>query len=151
MHCPQRDMTLIWNVNFFQHILMIDISSISSEIIFRWIPQAFTDEKSTLIQVMNWCCQATRHHTNKCHLSSMSPYGITKGQWVDMHSYNVFYIMVIQCALCVHCEKFHFIENIYNRYPHSSPTRVRYVMSFVRSNLPPILGIVTLYVYKMPC
>ena len=26
-----------------------------------------TDDKSTLVQVMAWCCQATSHYLNQCH------------------------------------------------------------------------------------
>ena len=29
---------------------------------FRWIPQNLNDDKSTLVQVMVWCHQATNHH-----------------------------------------------------------------------------------------
>ena len=39
-------------------------------------------DKSTLVQVMNWCCQATSHYLNQCWPSSMSPYGVTRPQWV---------------------------------------------------------------------
>ena len=39
-------MAVILNV---QHILMTDILSISNEIALQWIPQYFTDDKSTLI------------------------------------------------------------------------------------------------------
>ena len=31
---------------------MIDIFSISSEIVLKWIPENFTDDKSTLVQIM---------------------------------------------------------------------------------------------------
>ena len=50
-----------------QHILMIDISSISSEIALGWIRKDFTDA-----EVMVWCRQ--------CSPSSMSPYGVTGSQ-----------------------------------------------------------------------
>ena len=37
---------------------------------------------STLVQVMAWCRQATSHYLSQCWPSSMSPYGVTRPQWV---------------------------------------------------------------------
>ena len=42
-----------------------------------------TDDKSTLIQVMAWCRQATRHYLSQCWPRSMSPYGVTRPKWVN--------------------------------------------------------------------
>ena len=41
------------------------------------------NDKSTLVQVMAWCRQATSHYLNQCWPSSMLPYGITRPQWVN--------------------------------------------------------------------
>ena len=41
------------------------------------------NHKSTWDQVMAWCRQATSHCLNKCWLRSMSPYGITRLQWLN--------------------------------------------------------------------
>ena len=41
-----------------------------------------TKEKSTLVQVIVWCCQATSHYLSQCWHRSMSSYGVTKLQWV---------------------------------------------------------------------
>ena len=46
-----------------------------------WSPT--DDDKSTLAQVMAWCHQATSHYLGQCWASSMSPYGITRPQWVN--------------------------------------------------------------------
>ena len=48
----------------------------------RWIPQELTDNKSTLVQVMAWCHQATSHYLSQRWPRSMSPYGVTRPQWV---------------------------------------------------------------------
>ena len=40
------------------------------------------DSKSELVQVMAWCHQATNHYLGQL-MRSMSPYGITRPQWVD--------------------------------------------------------------------
>ena len=42
-----------------------------------------TDDKSTLVQVMTWCCQATSHYLSQCWPRFMSPYGVTRSQWVS--------------------------------------------------------------------
>ena len=55
---------------------------ISYEIALRWMPQDFTDDKSTLVQVMAWCRQATSHYLSQCWPRCMSPNGITRPQWV---------------------------------------------------------------------
>ena len=47
------------------------------------MPQARTDDKSTLVQVMAWCHQATSHYLNQCWPRSPTPYGVTRPQWVN--------------------------------------------------------------------
>ena len=46
------------------------------------MPQDFTEDKSTLVQVMAWCRQATSHYLSQCWPRSMSPNGVTRPQWV---------------------------------------------------------------------
>ena len=48
---------------------------ISYEIALRWMPLDLTDEKSTLVQVMAWCRQATSHYLSQCWPRSMSSEG----------------------------------------------------------------------------
>ena len=67
----------------FKLISTIDILSIFCEIAVRWMPQHLTDHWSTLVQVMAWCHQATSHYLSQCWLRSLSPYGITRTQWVN--------------------------------------------------------------------
>ena len=47
------------------------------------MPQNLTDDKSTLVQVMAWCRQATSHYPNQCWPRSPMPYGVTRPQWVN--------------------------------------------------------------------
>ena len=73
-----------WNfalVNF-KLILVLDDWDISCAILIMWMSQGFTDDKSTLIQVMAWCRQATRHYLNQCWPRSKLPYGTIRQQWV---------------------------------------------------------------------
>ena len=55
------------------------------EIALRLMSLDFTG-KSTLVQVMAWCCQATGPYLRQCWPSSLSPYGITRPQWVKVFS-----------------------------------------------------------------
>ena len=43
-----------------------------------WMPLDLTDDKSTLIQVMAWCRQATSHYLNQCWPRSLSQNGVTR-------------------------------------------------------------------------
>ena len=57
-----------------------------------------TDDKSTLVKVMAWCRQATSHYLSQCWPRSMSPYGVTRPQWVNLRfSLNSPYIWA-QCS-----------------------------------------------------
>ena len=49
----------------------------------RWMSTDLTDDKSTLVQVMAWSHQATSHYLSQCWPRSMSPYGVTRPQWVN--------------------------------------------------------------------
>ena len=57
---------------------------ISYEIALRWMPLDLTDDKSTLVQVMAWCRQATSHYLGQCWPRSMSPNDVTRPQWVNL-------------------------------------------------------------------
>ena len=74
-----------WNLRkiIFRLILVTDGCDISSEIALRWTSLDLSDDKSTLVQVMAWCCQATSHYLNQCWPRSLSPYGVTRSQWVN--------------------------------------------------------------------
>ena len=48
------------------------------------MPRDLTDDKSTLVQVMAWCRQATSHYLNQCWPRSPMPYGVTRPQWVKL-------------------------------------------------------------------
>ena len=52
------------------------------EIALRWMSQNFTNKKSTLFQVMGWCCQAASHYLKQSWFRSMSPCGVARPQWV---------------------------------------------------------------------
>ena len=74
-----------WNFRYVicKRFLVIDGWGISCEIALIWMSLDFTDDQSTLFQVMAWCCQATSHYLSQCWPRSLSPYGVTRPQWVD--------------------------------------------------------------------
>ena len=68
---------------FFKLISWIDTLSNSCETALRSMPQNPSDDKSTLVQVMAWCRQAASHYLSQCCPRSLSPYGVTRPQWVN--------------------------------------------------------------------
>ena len=66
----------------FNLALLIGIFKSSYDNVLRWMPQNLTDDKSTLVQVMPWCRQATSHYLNQCWPRSLTPYGVTRPQWI---------------------------------------------------------------------
>ena len=71
---------------------MTDDFDISSEIALRWTSLDLNNDKSTLVQVMAWCCQATTHYLNQCWSRSLPPYGVTRPHWVKLKSYDTWFI-----------------------------------------------------------
>ena len=78
---------LEWNFRnlILQMTSVIDGWGISCELALRWMSLDLTDDKSTLVQVMAWCRQATSHYLSQCWPRSPSPYGVTRLQWVKFH------------------------------------------------------------------
>ena len=77
----------------FQIISVTDGWGISCKLALRWMSLDLTDDKSTLVQVMAWCHQATRHYLSEWWPKPLSPYGVTRPQWVKMlsHQYRNFH------------------------------------------------------------
>ena len=77
-----------WNFSqaVFMLTLVIDSSDFLCEIALRWMSLELSDDKSTLVQVMAWCHQATSHYLNQCLPRFMSPYSVTGPQWVNIGS-----------------------------------------------------------------
>ena len=64
------------------------------------MPWDLTNDKSTLVQVMAWCHQATSHYLSQCWPWSMSSYGITMLHWVNSRKHekciSIFYHFLAQ-------------------------------------------------------
>ena len=95
----------------FKWILMIDGWSISCEIALIWMLLDFTDDQSTLVKVMAWCRQATSHYLSQCWPRSLSPYGITRLQWVNWcFHYSLTVLSVISKLGNTYLYDVHFIS-----------------------------------------
>ena len=75
-----------WNLSsvIFERMWVIDGWSISGDIALRWMSPDLTDDKSTLVQVMAWCRQATSHYMSQCWPISVSLYAVTRPQRVNI-------------------------------------------------------------------
>ena len=49
------------------------------------MPSDFSDDRSTLAQLMAWCRQATSHYLGQCWSISATPWDTTKIQWVKWY------------------------------------------------------------------
>ena len=72
----------------FKRILVIDGWGISCEIALIWMSLDLSDDQSTLVQVIAWCRQATSHYLSQWWPRSLSPYGVTRPQWVKVKNMN---------------------------------------------------------------
>ena len=77
----------------FNLVSLIGIVRSSHDNALWWMPQDLTDDKSTLVQLMAWCRQATSHYLGQCWLSSLSPYGVARPQWVNP-LYSLIWVVV---------------------------------------------------------
>ena len=81
-HWPLESLNEIFRYVIFKQILVIDGWGISCEIALRWMSLNLTDDKSTSLQVMAWCHQPTSYYLSQYWPTSLSPYGVTRIQWV---------------------------------------------------------------------
>ena len=66
----------------FNLLLWSGIFRSSHDNTLRWMPRDFTDNKSTLVQVMAWCHQTITQYLSQCWPRSLTTYGVTGPQWV---------------------------------------------------------------------
>ena len=64
----------------FNLVLLIGFFRSSHDNAHQRMTQDLADDKSTLVQVMALCHQATSHYLSQCWLSSSSPYGVARSQ-----------------------------------------------------------------------
>ena len=57
------------------------------------------DDKSPLVEVMTWCCQAKSH----CWPRSMSPYGVSRPQWGNFYWFHYHLLIVLFTGIAQGC------------------------------------------------
>ena len=88
---PNKQNFIVWTTDDPIHLTPLPLGNLNkidgwgicSEIALIWMSLDFTDDQSTLVQVMAWCRQATSHYLSQCWPRSLSPYGVTRPQWVN--------------------------------------------------------------------
>ena len=102
--CRQYILTKILEKIFFKLILVTDGCDFSTEIALRWTSLDLSDN-STLVQIMAWCRQATRHYLNQCWPRSLR---LTRPQCVNSSILSATYmrqwigsalVQIIACLL----------------------------------------------------
>ena len=82
-HWSLGDFKEILGEYIFQLIIVIGGWRVSYKIVLKWMPMDLTDGKSTLVQVMAWCRQATRNYRSQCWPRSLLPYGVIRDNIKD--------------------------------------------------------------------
>ena len=72
----------------FQSCLLISILRSSCDYALRLMTQDFTDYKSTMVQVMIWCSQATNHYLSQCSSRSLWSFSVARLRQVKTLSPN---------------------------------------------------------------
>ena len=65
-------------------IFEVDNRSISTWDAVKCISHDLTNDMSTLVLVLPWCCQAPSHYRNQCWSWSIKPHGFSRPQWVKI-------------------------------------------------------------------
>ena len=92
-HWLLGDLDAILKMQLYHFVFLIGI--FRSYNALRCMTHDLTDEKSTLVQVMAWCHQATNHYLNQCWPRSMMLYGVTEPQWINWSvCYMCLYIFI---------------------------------------------------------
>ena len=82
-HWSLGNLNEILNKQFLSDFQWLMVEVICCEIALRGMPLDITGDKSTLVQVMAWCHQATSHYLSQCWPRYLLLYGVTRPQWVE--------------------------------------------------------------------
>ena len=135
-----------WNFSYviLKQILVIDGCGISCEIAIIWMSLDFIDDQSTLVQVMAWCHQATSHYLSQCWPRCLSPYGITRPQWVNLGSYSCSNTVMMDCVITrVNCTDLLMVNSGIHKIPSSTNTGDIQIHSLSASKFDPALDTCT--------
>ena len=81
----------------FRNAFVKDVFSVIL-ISLRFVPKHPIDNKSVLVHIIAWCHHATSHYLNQWWSRFLTPYGVTRLQWVKLSlSYTVIYLAESFC------------------------------------------------------
>ena len=100
-HWPLGNLNGNFRHVIFKQILVIDGWGISCEIALIWMSLDFTDDQSTMVQVMAWYRQATGHYLSQCWPRSLPPNGVTRPQWVINIQYKISVVPMVSVAVSI--------------------------------------------------
>ena len=94
------------------------------------MPQDLPDDKSTLVQVMAWCRQATSHYLNQCWPRSPTPYRVNRPQWVKLVILLFLHLMKQVTFYCLTaCNLFSLNQSNYTRFKIRGKMVIRHLCS----------------------
>ena len=96
-------------------LIHIDILSTFHETAPEWMFQDHINDRSTLVQVMTWCRQAPSHYLSQCWPRSMSPWSITRPQWVKEEASSCPFRILVDSVSMSHGMRW-YIDDICHRY-----------------------------------
>ena len=112
----------------------------SYDYVIRWMPQALTDDKSTLGQVMAWCRQAASHYQSQCWPSSMWPYtslGHNELSFSLSLSQNRWFSASLQSLQCVSSGVIGVLQWLVAwRHPAITWITIRHIINGIQWHLP---------------
>ena len=73
----------------FHCCLPISIFRYIYDNVLSWILRVLTDDYSKVVQVLAYCCQATRHYLNQYWPRLMPPYGNTRHKYLFLTVYKL--------------------------------------------------------------
>ena len=74
--------SLVWVCVLWLPESLTDLSALCCEIALMLMSLDFTDDQSTLVQIMACCLTAPSHYLSQCWPRSLLLYGITRPEWV---------------------------------------------------------------------
>ena len=114
----------------FNLVLLIGIFRSSHDDALQWMPQDLTDDKSTLVQVMAWCLQASSHYLSQCWPRSLLPNGVTRPQLSVSHTNDTSILSILTWYFSI----LTWVLYSTNAIPFGAP--LRYVTSRVSVTTP---------------
>ena len=101
-------------------VLLIGIFRSSHDNALSWMPQHFTDDKST-------CLTAPSHYLSQCWISPLSPYGVARPHWVNTQTIPI--LLLAWWRWQPRHQAGHGIGIVFSECSRLSTTRINYLLN----------------------